>query len=66
MSFIPVDNDHYVNTKNIDYVGQEIVDGDLIVFVKSGGDRLIVNREHVDTLFNVIRNQDKEEANWAG
>jgi hypothetical protein len=66
MPFIAIDENHFVNTKNIDYVGQDSIDGQTVVFIKSGGDRLLVKRGFEGTVFNVVRNQDKEEGNWVG
>jgi hypothetical protein len=66
MSFIPIDSNHFVNTKNIDHISQEIIDGETIIFVTTGGDKLRVAEGNVDTVLSVMHNLDKEEGNWAG
>jgi len=66
MPFIPIDNNHFINTKNVDYVGMEILDGELVLFVKSGGDKLIVAEGNADAVMNMVRNQGKDEGNWVG
>ncbi len=66
MSFIPIDNNHFVNTKNIDFVSQEIIEGEQVIFVTFGGSKLRVSDSNVDTVLTVMRNLGKEEGNFVG
>jgi hypothetical protein len=66
MSFIAIDDNHYINTKNIDFVGQDNINGELVMVVGIGGSKFIVPKDNVETIMNIIRNQDKEEGNWVG